>query len=92
MPFLLWRAIVKAKSIGSNSFDLGRMGEDHQGLIAFKNRWTPISESLTYWTFPSDRSVTLIKDWKQRMVKRVCAHAPNRLLEVVGTVIYRHAG
>jgi hypothetical protein len=92
MPFLLWRAILKAKSIGSKTFDLGRTGEDHHGLIAFKNHWTPVSESLTYWTFPSDRSIPFIEDWKQRMVKRVCAHVPDRLLEAVGTLLYRHAG
>jgi hypothetical protein len=92
IPFLLWRAIVKAKSIGSKTFELGRTGEDNHGLIGFKNHWTPISESLTYWTFPSGRSIPFIKDWKQRMAKRVCAHMPNRLLTVVGTLLYRHIG
>ncbi len=92
MPFLLWRAIVKAKLIGSKSFDLGRTEEDHHGLIAFKNHWTSVSDPLTYWTFPSDRSVTFINDWKQGIGKRVCAHLPDRLLEAVGTLIYRHVG
>ncbi len=92
MPFLLWRAILKAKSVGSRTFDLGRTGDDQHGLIAFKNHWTPISESLTYWTFPSDQSITFIKDWRQRMVKRVCARMPDRLLAAVGALIYRHAG
>jgi hypothetical protein len=92
MPFLLWRAIVKAKSIGSKSFELGRTEVDHHGLIAFKNHWTPITEPLTYWAFPSDRSITFIKEWKQRMVKCVCARVPERLLATVGTLLYRHAG
>jgi GNAT acetyltransferase-like protein len=92
MPFLLWRAIVKAKSIGSKSFELGRTEGDHHSLIAFKNHWTPITESLTYWAFPSDRSITFFTDWKQRMVKHVCANVPERLLATVGTLLYRHAG
>jgi len=92
MPFLLWGAIVKAKLIGSKTFDLGRTGEDHRGLIAFKNHWTPISESLTYWQCPASQSVTFIEDWKQRIVKSVCARAPERLLATVGTLLYRHAG
>ena len=92
MPFLLWRAILKAKSVGSRTFDLGRTGDDQHGLIAFKNHWTPISESLTYWTFPSDQSITFIKDCRQRMVKRVCARMPDRLLAAVGTLLYRHIG
>jgi hypothetical protein len=92
MPFLLWRAIVKAKSIGSKTFDLGRTEDDHRGLIAFKNHWTPISESLIYWTFPSDRARTVVNDWKHKIVKRVCANVPGRLLEALGTLIYRHSG
>jgi hypothetical protein len=92
MPFLLWRAILKAKSIGSKIFDLGRTEEGHHGLIAFKNHWTRVSESLTYWTSPSGKSITFIEDWKQRAVKHVCAHVPDRLLEAVGTLLYRHAG
>lgn len=92
MPFLLWRSIVKAKSVGSKTFDLGRTAEDHHGLIAFKNHWTPATDSLTYWTFPSDRSVTFFKDWKRRMVKGVCACMPDRLLTAVGTLLYRHIG
>jgi len=92
MPFLLWRAILKAKSIGSKTLDLGRTEDGHCGLINFKNHWTPISESLIYWTFPSDGAVTFIKDWKQGIIKRVCSHVPDRLLEAVGTLIYRHVG
>jgi lipid II:glycine glycyltransferase (peptidoglycan interpeptide bridge formation enzyme) len=92
MPFLLWRAILNAKSIGSKTLDLGRTGADHQSLIAFKNHWTPASESLTYWTFPSEQSITLIEDWKQKIIRRVCAHVPDRLLAAVGTLLYRHAG
>lgn len=92
MPFLLWRAMLKAKSMGSKTFDLGRTGKDHHGLLAFKNHWTPVAEALTYWTFPSDRLIPFIEDWKQRMVKHVCAHVPDRLLEAVGTLLYRHVG
>jgi len=83
MPFLLWRAIVGAKSIGSKTFDLGRTEEDNHGLLAFKNHWTPVSDSLTYWSLPAGRSVN---------VKRFCTLVPNRLLQAVGTMIYRHAG
>ena len=92
IPFLLWRAILHAKAVGSRTFDLGRTEEDQQGLITFKNHWTPLSELLTYWAFPSEPSLTSNQDWKLRMVKRVCAHMPERLLAAVGTRIYRHIG
>jgi Acetyltransferase (GNAT) domain len=92
MSLLLWRAIVKSKSIGSKVFELGKTDEDHHSLIAFKNHWTPQSDPLTYWTFPSERSISLNKDWRQELLGRVCAHVPDRMLAAVGTLIYRHAG
>ena len=92
IPFLLWRAAVHAKSRGSRTFDLGRTEEHQQGLVAFKNHWTPLSESLTYWVFPSEPSRTSGREWKLRMVKRVCGLMPVRLLSAVGTLTYRHIG
>jgi hypothetical protein len=92
MPFLLWRAILNAKSIGSETFDLGRTGSDDHGLIVFKNHWAPMAKSLTYWTYPSDLSFTFIKDWKLEMVKRICACMPGRVLALAGSLLYRHIG
>ncbi len=92
MPFLLWRLILKAKSIGSRTLDLGRTGSDDSGLITFKNHWTSISQQLTYSVFPSDQSPTFIKDWKLTMFKHFCALLPNGALTAAGRLIYRHIG
>jgi hypothetical protein len=92
MAFLLWRAILNAKSIGSKVFDLGRTEDDQHSLIAFKNHWTPISESLTYWKFPFNMSANFDNSWKLKMLNRICAQMPHRLLEAVGTLTYRHVG
>jgi hypothetical protein len=92
MPFLLWRALLHAKAIGSRILDLGKTEDGQSGLIEFKNHWTPLSAWLTYWTFPSEPSFTSNQDWKLRMVKRVCAYMPERLLAGAGTLIYRHIG
>src|SRR6266850_4153064 len=43
MPFLLWREVLNAKSIGSKTFDLGRTNDDQHGLLQFKNHWAPVS-------------------------------------------------
>jgi len=92
MPFLLWRAILDAKSRDSISFDLGRTREDELGLMKFKGRWTSTAELLTYWTYPSDRSLSSFNDWKLAMVKSLCAVLPPRLLAAAGRTIYRHVG
>jgi CelD/BcsL family acetyltransferase involved in cellulose biosynthesis len=92
MPFLLWRAILKAKSLGSRTFDLGRTANHNLALIAFKNHWTPTRESLTYWRFPPQRSANLTSDWKLMAVKRACAHMPQHVLIAAGSMLYRHIG
>jgi hypothetical protein len=91
VPFLLWRAILNAKSIGSKTFDLGRTGVNQHGLLQFKNHWAPVSEA-TYWRFPPGPSVRLIGGWKLSVVKRVCAYLPDGLLRIAGTLLYPHIG
>ena len=92
IPFLLWRAILNAKSIGSRTFDLGRTGVDQHGLLQFKMHWAPVSGSLTYWKFPPGPSLNSSLSWNLSFVKSVCAYVPKRLLRIVGTVLYRHIG
>jgi GNAT acetyltransferase-like protein len=92
MPFLLWRAILKAKSVGSRTFDLGRTGVDQHGLLQFKNHWAPEYESVTYWKFPPGPSFDSLRGWKLNVVKGVCAYAPDRLLRIAGTLLYPHIG
>jgi hypothetical protein len=92
VPFLLWHAIVHAKSIGSKVFDLGRTAEDNQGLLAFKNNWASTIDSLSYWKFPGHSSTGVGNGWNLKMLNRICTHMPHRLLQAVGTWTYRHVG
>jgi Acetyltransferase (GNAT) domain len=92
MPFLLWRTILHAKSIGSISLNLGRTGKEEHGLMRFKNRFTSTSQPLTYWVFRPKWPLTFSDDRKLTMVKRLCALLPERLLATAGGVIYRHVG
>jgi len=92
MPFLLWRALLRAKAIGSRILDLGRTEDSQSGLIEFKNHWTPVSSWLTYWKFPAEPFRTSSQDWKLGMVKRICAYMPERLLAGAGALFYRHIG
>src|SRR5438046_10115707 len=80
MPFLLWRALLRAKAIGSRILDLGRAEDSQSGLIECKNHWTPVSSCLTYRKFPAEPSRTASQDWKLRMLTRRCAYMPTRVL------------
>lgn len=93
MPYLLWQAVVKAKLRGSSFFDLGRTGSDEHGLLIFKNRWTQLRQTLTYWVSSTrERSFASSKDSELVLIKRVCSFLPQRLLAVAGAMIYRHVG
>jgi hypothetical protein len=92
MPLLLWRAILKAKSVGSKVFDLGRTDCDDLGLIVFKDHWTRVSNPLTYVAWPPRRVFSLASTKKTGLARRVCSFLPQRLLRIAGTVLYRHIG
>jgi Acetyltransferase (GNAT) domain len=91
-PWLLWRAIAAAKSNGANEFDMGRTEEDNTGLLAFKNHWVPRPKRLVYWQFPYTSSFNSVDNWKLKMAKRVFSCMPDRLLTIIGKLIYRHIG
>lgn len=92
MPWLLWKAMIAAKSNGAIKFDLGRTEEDNAGLLAFKNHWVPQPERLFYWRFRDVPSAESSTHWKLKMAKRAFSFMPNALLKITGRLIYRHIG
>jgi hypothetical protein len=91
-PWLLWRAIVAAKSSGALEFDMGRTHEDNAGLLAFKNHWVSRHQRLTYWKFPGTPSFDTADGWKLKMAKRLFSRMPQGLLVATGKLVYRHIG
>ena len=91
-PFLLWRAILKAKSVGSRALDLGRTDKDDQGLILFKNHWTNRSDHLDYWVWAPGIRHNFANASKSPFVKSVFGLLPRPLIALAGSAIYRHVG
>jgi hypothetical protein len=91
-PWLLWHAIVAAKSSGALEFDLGRTEADNRGLLAFKNHWVPNYKQLTYWRYPGAPSLNVASGWKLRMAKHVFSQMSGELLQLTGNLVYRHIG
>jgi hypothetical protein len=91
-PFLLWRAIWDAKSNGATEFDLGRTEMGNAGLIAFKNKWAPGPQTLTYWKFPGSLADSVRFEWKVKVLKGVFSLMPSRLLTATGRFLYPHIG
>ena len=93
IPWLLWNAIVAAKSSGANEFDMGRTEVNNARLLAFKNHWVPNPKQLIYWRFPeSSHSFDSVDGWKWKMAKRAFSHMPSGLLTITGKLLYRHIG
>jgi len=91
-PWLLWKAIVEAKSSGAIEFDMGRTQEDNSGLLTFKNNWAPRPNRLVYRRFPGTHSLDMVDGWKLKLAKRAFSHMPQRLLAMTGNLLYRHIG
>jgi lipid II:glycine glycyltransferase (peptidoglycan interpeptide bridge formation enzyme) len=91
-PWLFWRAITAAKSNGANEFDMGRTEQDNAGLLAFKNQWVPQPERLVYWQYPYASSLDSAGDWKLKIAKSAFSYMPDRLLTIIGKLVYRHIG
>lgn len=54
---LLWEAMLRAKSKGMHTFDLGRVSADNPGLKEFKQRWGAQTVPLHYYYWPEKRGV-----------------------------------
>lgn len=91
-PWLFWRAIRDAKSMGVAKFDMGRTQDDNPGLLRFKNHWVSQPQRLTYWKFPNDSKEHATAGWKSRAAKSALAFMPLTLKTVVGKLAYRHIG
>jgi Acetyltransferase (GNAT) domain len=91
-PWLFWKAITAAKSIGAKQFDMGRTEQDNPGLLAFKNHWVPHPKRLVYWQYPYTSTHDSAGSWQLKLAKRVFPLVPDRLLTILGKWIYRHVG
>ena len=91
---LFWRAIQEGKRDGLLTFDLGRTECDNAGLITFKDRLGSARSLLTYARFsvspPSDMFGPNAAKWAGRIARGVVPYLPDRVLRMIGSVLYRH--
>lgn len=91
MQMLFWRAIQEACASGLAEFDLGRTDRGNIGLKVFKDRWGAKSIDLGYWRNPPACTPVENRDYL-RILGKAVAFAPLRMLQAVGTLLYRHVG
>lgn len=92
MPWLFWKTIQQAKSLGLSELDFGRSGLDNPGLIAFKDRLGGKRLSLNYWRYPQPVAHDSILGLLKRPAGWIFGHAPLPMLTIAGRLLYRHIG
>lgn len=92
-PFLFWKTIQESKSQGMRELDLGRSDLNHAGLVEFKDRLGAVKTMLTYWRYPSMRTVVAMRStWRIQIVKGIFSCIPDRVFVASGRFLYRHIG
>ena len=89
---LFWKAIQDAKQAGLQEFDLGRSDADNPGLVTFKDHWGTRRSTLTYLRYPAQAPPTNSEKYGMRVARRVFSRAPDRILRLVGELLYKHIG
>jgi hypothetical protein len=92
MPFLFWRAIRQARTLGLRELDFGRSDPDDTGLVTFKDRLGCTRTPLRYWRSPAASSAARHYTWVTSAVKPLVARFPLPLLTVMGQAVTRHLG
>lgn len=92
IPFLFWRAIRQANSLGLRELDFGRSDLTDTGLIAFKDRWGCTRIALRYWRSPASSASLRTQTRIIGAAKPLVACIPLPLLSAVGKLVTRHLG
>lgn len=88
-PLLFWRAIQKAKANGLEVFDMGRSDPANLGLVVFKERWGATPVFLQYWRSPGKR---VQRQTSQRLAEQAASACSPSVLQLIGSLLYRHIG
>jgi GNAT acetyltransferase-like protein len=92
VPFLFWKTIQEAKTLGLREYDLGRSEVENTGLITFKDRLGARRSTLTYLRFSTRHSRPTTEGYQMQLAKRLFACMPDGLLVTAGRLLYRHIG
>lgn len=90
-PFLMWKAIVEAKTVGATCMDFGRSDADNPGLVSFKDRWGATSSQMTYMRWSREKAGESATH-SSGILKRLFSIMPDALLQTTGRILYRHVG
>lgn len=91
MDLLLWTAIEWGCKNGYDWMDMGRTGNDDEGLKYFKRRWGAEEIPLDYCLISEDVHKPTARRWARRM-EPIIQRSPPWVCRAAGELLYGHFG
>ena len=89
---VMWEAIKECINKGCETLNLGRTEPENEGLLQFKRGWNPEERSMKYHRYDL-RNQAFIKDTgNPRESYNFLRRMPLWLLNLTGTLLYKHVG
>jgi len=93
-PLLMWKSMELACELGYQTYDFGRCHATDAGLLRFKSQLGATQLDLPYYYYPEKRGFNTGD--KSRLftagLKLTTCVASDRMLEMLGSVLYKHLG
>jgi hypothetical protein len=89
----MWKAIEQMKMLGLKTLSFGRTDIDHNGLRQFKTGWGAEEYDIKYYRHDlrEDRFV-MEASQVNGFSKMIFARLPTSVLNLIGSLAYRHMG
>lgn len=89
---VMWKAIEWLSENGYESLDFGRTELEHTGLLQYKAGWRPAERYITYHRFDMKKDSFVGGSPTSRIQRMVFSRIPIPILNLIGSLGYRHVG
>lgn len=89
---VMWEAIRWYAEKGFESFSFGRTGPENKGLLQFKQGWGAIETVLRNYKYDLRKGSYVVDHSKIESLSPIIRRMPVPLLNMVGSLLYRHVG
>jgi len=89
---VMWEAIRRYAENGFESFSFGRTGPENKGLLQFKRGWGAREAVLRYYKYDLREGSYVVDHSKIESFSPIFRRMPVPLLNMIGSLLYRHIG
>ena len=88
----MWEAIKWYSEKGFESFSFGRTEPENNGLLQFKRGWGTREEVVRYYKYDLKKDSFVVDHSKPETFSPIFRKMPVPLLNLLGSMLYRHVG